>query len=95
MNDRVRVNTGVSTTNTATQTFSTSVSSSDQIALPRSNQALLSGVERAVFEHIRALRALGHVRVNTYDIAVAMRLPLADVEKTIATLESKGVRVAA
>ena len=52
----------------------------------------LRRIEAAVFSHIKALRALGKASVNTAEIADALSLSVADVERVIAALEHKGVR---
>jgi hypothetical protein len=51
-------------------------------------------IESAVYAHIQAMRALGKTRINTVDIAKALGLPLAEVEKTIFALRQKGVKIA-
>lgn len=51
-------------------------------------------VEKAVFAHIRAVRTLGHKTVNTRDVARALSLPTEMVEKVVAGLSKKGVKVA-
>ena len=50
-------------------------------------------VKGAVFSHIRAMRALGHTRVNTDQVAKALSLPPSEVERAIGELSSKGIKV--
>ena len=50
-------------------------------------------IERAVFAHIQAVRALGRTRINTADIALALGLPTKSVERAVAKLKDKGVKV--
>jgi hypothetical protein len=51
-------------------------------------------IENAVYAHIQALRALGHTRVNTTEIADALKLSNSAVVAAIRSLTSKGVKVA-
>ena len=51
-------------------------------------------VEKAVYAHIRAVRALGRDTVNTLEISKALSVSLALVERAVAKLQSKGIRVA-
>lgn len=51
-------------------------------------------IESAVFAHIRAMRTLGHTTVNTRDVARALALPLSIVDRAVAGMSTKGVRVA-
>jgi len=50
-------------------------------------------VTDAVYTHIRAMRALGHSRVNSWAIARALSLPINEVEAAMRNLRDKGVRV--
>jgi hypothetical protein len=50
-------------------------------------------IERAVYGHIRALRALGRTRIDTAEIAQALDLPLKAVEQTLGNLAQKGVKI--
>lgn len=51
-------------------------------------------VREAVFAHIKALRKLGQTRVNTREIAAALKLPNAVVEQAAAQLKEEGVKLA-
>ena len=50
-------------------------------------------VENAVYGHIRAKRSLGHTTANSAEIASALSLTVADVNRAFASLKSKGVKV--
>jgi hypothetical protein len=49
-------------------------------------------LENAVYAYIQAIRALGHTRINTRDIADALSLPIEDVDRAINSLKQKGVK---
>ncbi len=49
-------------------------------------------VEKAVYAHIKAVRALGRETANTLEIARALSIPLRRVEEAAKRLEPKGVR---
>jgi predicted transcriptional regulator len=46
----------------------------------------------AVYAHITAVRALGRKTINTQEIADALNLPMATVERSILLLKKKGVK---
>jgi hypothetical protein len=48
-------------------------------------------VQNAVYAHIRAIRALGRTEINTGEIADALSLPVAEVNRAISSLKKKGV----
>jgi hypothetical protein len=50
------------------------------------------GVQNAVYAHIRAIRSLGRTQINTSEIAAALSLPVAEVNRAISSLKKKGVR---
>jgi hypothetical protein len=50
-------------------------------------------IESAVYAHIQAMRALGITRTDTSEIARALGLDTAAVEKSIPALTQKGVKV--
>ena len=52
-----------------------------------------SDIEKAVYAHIRAVRALGKKTVNTAEIAEALSLSLEEVHGVLAALKRKGVKV--
>ena len=52
-----------------------------------------SDIEKAVYAHIRAVRALGKKTVNTAEIAEALSLSLQEVHGALAALKRKGVKV--
>src|SRR3990167_4624167 len=52
----------------------------------------IADMEKAVYAHIRAIRALGRTSVNTVEIAEALGVQTARVSEAIKNLESKGVR---
>lgn len=49
--------------------------------------------EAAVYGHIKAMRTLGHIRINSVNIARALSLPISDVEEAMRKLGDKGVRI--
>ena len=50
-------------------------------------------IEGAVYDYIQAVRALGRTRITTVEIARALRLPVTAVDRTVANLRHKGVKV--
>jgi|HubBroStandDraft_5_1064220.scaffolds.fasta_scaffold1207243_1 hypothetical protein len=50
-------------------------------------------VQNAVYAYLRAIRALGRTGINTGDVAMALSLPVGDVNKALSALKKKGVRV--
>jgi len=52
-----------------------------------------SEIEKAVYAHIRAVRALGRTQINTSDVADALSLPVSEINHAIVRLRKKGVRV--
>ena len=60
-----------------------------------SAQKLIDDIERAVYGHIRALRALGRTTVNTVEVARSLGITASDVEAALIALKSKGVKIAA
>ncbi len=62
---------------------------------PRVRHSSRSGerVQNAVYAHIRAIRALGRTQINTAEVADALLLSVAEVNRAISSLEKKGVRV--
>lgn len=60
----------------------------------RSRRARVSeNIENAVYAHLQAMRALGHAFVNTSDVARALGLPQSAVDRTIAKLKKRGIKV--
>lgn len=51
-------------------------------------------IERAVYAHIRAMRALGRTRTNTAEIASALGINPGRVLEAVRNLQAKGVRLA-
>jgi DNA-binding MarR family transcriptional regulator len=49
-------------------------------------------IQNAVYAHIRAIRALGRTEINTSEIADALSLPVAEVNRAISSLKKKGVK---
>jgi hypothetical protein len=49
-------------------------------------------IESAVYAHIQAVRALGRTTINTTEVARALGLSLADVERTLSALRRRGVK---
>ena len=49
-------------------------------------------IQNAVYAHIRAIRALGRTEINTSEIADALSLPVAEVNRAISSLKKNGVR---
>src|SRR4051812_44712430 len=54
-----------------------------------------SEVEKAVYAHIQAVRALGRDTITTVEIATALSIPQEAVIAAVHRLRSKGVRIAA
>lgn len=50
-------------------------------------------VQNAVYGHLQAVRALGRTEVTSDEVAQALRLPRATVEKAFRSLASKGVKI--
>lgn len=51
-----------------------------------------SQIDRAVWAHIKALRALGRDQINSIEIAEALNLPLFVIHASIERLKPKGVK---
>ncbi len=62
---------------------------------PRVRHSSRSGerVQNAVYAHIRAIRALGRVQINTSEIADSLSLSVAEVNSALSFLKKKGVRL--
>jgi hypothetical protein len=78
----------------------TSVSSGDSTGKYRVDRRLLQRIEaerrareNAVYAHIQAVRAMGRASVNSREIAVALGLPIPDVEEAMKALQARGVRL--
>jgi hypothetical protein len=84
---RIRIRASGATTSAAV----TTISSADLIEAPPGLTS--SAIEDAVYAHLQAMRALGHTRVNTTEVARALGLPLELVDATIASLVKRGVKV--
>lgn len=50
-------------------------------------------VVNAVYAHLRAMRSLGRVSVNTADIATSLGLSQSEVKEAVRLLKDKGVKV--
>lgn len=50
--------------------------------------------EKAIFWHIRAVRAMGRKNINTIEISRALTIPLAKVELAISALKDRGIEEA-
>jgi hypothetical protein len=50
-------------------------------------------VQNAIYAYIRAIRALGRDTVNTIEIAEALSLTVPEVNRAIAALEKRGVKI--
>jgi len=50
-------------------------------------------VQSAIYAYIRAIRALGRTKINTSEVADALSLSVAEVNRAISSLKKKGVRV--
>jgi hypothetical protein len=57
------------------------------------DRAMRIRMERAIYSHIRAMRALGRTRIDTREIAKALGLSTVQVVSAIGSLKRKGVRV--
>ena len=63
--------------------------------IPRARRLVRSkGIQNAVYAYIRAIRALGRTEINTSEVASALSLPVAAVNRAISSLKKKGVRAA-
>jgi hypothetical protein len=62
--------------------------------IPSAKRGLLrqKKIENAVFGYIQAVRALGRTTINTTEVARALDLNLADVERTLSALRRRGVK---
>jgi len=49
-------------------------------------------IEKAIYAHIRAVRALGKKTINTAEIAEALTLSLDEVHSALVSLRNKGVK---
>ncbi len=98
MNQKLQTNPSSVTASTVT-TWSRGTSSSESMFFydinigGRRGTRVQKAIEAAVYAHIRALRALGHARVNSLAVARALSLPVTDVDAAIRNLSDKGVRV--
>lgn len=89
---------------TTTSTVSRLVLSSDSTAggqfqvsgtfRTRGKRRAKGAVENAVFAHLQAIRALGRTTLNTAEVAAALSIPVADVNKAVLSLSKKGVKLA-
>lgn len=59
---------------------------------PRDIKRSTKSIESAVYAHIRAVRALGRDKINTADIAEALSIPVAEVNRAILSLSKRGVK---
>ena len=50
--------------------------------------------DKAVYWHIRAIRAMGRTNINTIEISQALEIPIANVDLAIFALKDKGVKAA-
>jgi hypothetical protein len=83
-------------------TFSTSTPSSShgytQVVVPDHLQFAPKssdrGIETAVYNYIRAIRALGRTTLGVIEIAKALSLTVEQVQGTLQSLHSKGVKIA-
>ncbi len=82
----------LSTDSTAREQFAVPVSNSPRQRVRRSAR-FSESVQNAVYAHIRAIRALGRTQINTAEVADALLLSVAEVNRAISSLEKKGVRV--
>jgi len=62
--------------------------------IPRTRRPVrvVTSVQNAVYAYIQAIRALGRTEINTSEIADALSLPVAEVNRAISSLRKKGVR---
>jgi predicted transcriptional regulator len=63
------------------------------IASPRLTSRRERKVENAIYSHIRAIRTLGRLEINTDEIADALSLPVLVVNQAISSLKKKGVKI--
>lgn len=91
MNDKVRLN--ISSTSFEVSSSSTSTSGVTRTHdINVRNPGLPRDIENAVYAYIQAVRTLGRTTINTEDIARALSVASADVEKVVGNLRDKGVR---
>jgi hypothetical protein len=64
------------------------------VAPPRPRRSIRGSksAENAIYAYIRAIRALGRTNVNTLDIADALSLTPAEVNRALSSLKKKGVK---
>jgi len=62
--------------------------------MPPRTGAAEKKIETAVYGYVRSIRALGKTRVNTSDISKALGIPLESVDRALASLSDKGIKIA-
>lgn len=79
----------LSTESTSREQFQVQV---DDIPRARRPTRASKNIQNAVYAYIRAIRALGRTEINTSEVADALSLPVAEVNRAISSLKKKGVR---
>lgn len=82
----------LSTDSVARDQFTVLVTNGVRARARRSSRSIVR-VQSAVYAYIRAVRALGRMQVNTTEVASALSLAVSEVNRAIASLEKKGVKV--
>lgn len=83
----------LSTDSAAREQFTVPMSNSQRSRVHRSPRSTSERVQNAVYAHIRAIRALGRTQINTADVADALSLSVAEVNRAISSLGKKGIKV--
>jgi predicted Rossmann fold nucleotide-binding protein DprA/Smf involved in DNA uptake len=93
MNKVVKANTGTLTVPSTASTTAGRITLSMSMAMPPTHRKVESKkIERAVYAHIQAVRALGRTQIEPQEIARALGLSVQQVLSTIHTLKQKGVK---
>jgi hypothetical protein len=95
--EKIPFGTSTSTSSSVGFTIGTSTRVSDSAIVPAKpriddNAVKREAIRTAVYNHIRAVRALGRTQVLPAEVAAALGLSERDVLTALATLEDKGVK---
>lgn len=53
----------------------------------------IKSVQNAVYAYVQAVRSLGRKQLNTIEIAEALSIPVAEVNRAVKSLKKRGVKV--
>jgi hypothetical protein len=81
-------------TSTSTSSNHATFSVPHHAAAAPSKSASRKELEAAVYNYIRAVRALGRDTIDLIDIAKALSLSINEVQSTLPALKEKGVKIA-